>query len=207
MTHPLCFWSPTRRISLLYAPTTKSSQVAEELCRRHYQLAIIILIKNLRIRELENFFLLISWKLRKKSVSLQREHKIAKIWQDTSTHSQTGRSKESSARNTAKTCWLSSWTSCSWENSTSRMWSLRTRRCCQKQKTNEVSSTTSFAKLTQVSTLSLKSKQEPDLFHRPVSLLCIENDSRPRHKRTMGLSSHTCLCYLFHELWCRWKYT
>ena len=36
-----------------------------------------------RIRELENFFLVISWKLRKKSVSLQREHKIAKIWQDT----------------------------------------------------------------------------------------------------------------------------
>lgn len=43
-------------------------------------------------------------------------------------------------------------------------------------------------------------KQEPVLFHRPVSLLCIENDSRPRNKRTMGLSSHTCLCYLFHEL-------
>ena len=37
-------------------------------------------------------------------------------------------------------------------------------------------------------------------FHRPVSLLCIENDSRPRRKRTMGLSSHTRLCYLFHEL-------
>ena len=52
----------------------------------------------------QKLFLLISWKLRKKSVSLQREHKIAKIWQDTSTHSQTGRSKESSARNTAKTC-------------------------------------------------------------------------------------------------------
>ena len=30
--------------------------------------------KNQRIRELENFFLLISWKLRKKSVSLQREY-------------------------------------------------------------------------------------------------------------------------------------
>ena len=31
-------------------------------------------------------------------------------------------------------------------------------------------------------------------------VLCIENDSRPRNKRTMGLSSHTRLCYLFHEL-------
>ena len=51
-----------------------------------------------------SFLQLFSWKLRKKSVSLQREHKIAKIWQDTSTHSQTGRSNESSARNTAKTC-------------------------------------------------------------------------------------------------------
>ena len=33
-----------------------------------------------------------------------------------------------------------------------------------------------------------------------MTLLCIKDDSRPRHKRTMGLSSHACLCNLLHEL-------
>ena len=43
-------------------------------------------------------------------------------------------------------------------------------------------------------------EQESALLHRPFSLLCIKNDSRSRRKRTMGLSSHACLCNLLHEL-------
>ena len=49
-------------------------------------------------------FYAFTWKLSRKNVSLQRGIKIVKIWQDTSTLSQTGRSNESSAKNTAKTC-------------------------------------------------------------------------------------------------------
>lgn len=49
-------------------------------------------------------FYYFTWKLSRKNVSLQRGIKIVKIWQDTSTLSQTGRSRESSVKNTAKTC-------------------------------------------------------------------------------------------------------
>lgn len=49
-------------------------------------------------------FYYFTWKLSIKNVSLQRGIKIVKIWQDTSTLSQTGRSRESSVKNTAKTC-------------------------------------------------------------------------------------------------------
>lgn len=49
-------------------------------------------------------FYYFTWKLSRKNVTLQRGIKIVKIWQDTSTLSQTGRSRESSVKNTAKTC-------------------------------------------------------------------------------------------------------
>ena len=49
-------------------------------------------------------FLLFHLEVTKEKCIFARGINIVKIWQDTSTLSQTGRSRESSVKNTAKTC-------------------------------------------------------------------------------------------------------